>query len=1014
MSVAWSSQRTTGAAASAAGEHAATPGKRTLTEDLPQIAPVQRKEAAGAAAAGADVHAAAAHGTSEAGTSLPHLDWIQQTFGRHDVRHVRAHVGGAAAEGAGAMGAEAFATGDRVAFARQPDLHTAAHEAAHVVQQRGGVQLKGGVGQADDAHERHADAVADRVVQGKSTEDLLDQVSGQVSGGGDAAGGSGAVQRKITIEPAAGEAVGSEPPARSAKAKGKKRAVEPSVEAAAGPSTSASAVAVKEATEEEVMEFLREHGALSRATAIYHDVLLTKPEALAKDPGLQTFDAAGNAPTLVDDWVSFQAGDSSPYPYRNTAEGAAKLLKDAFKYWLHTAHGWKSVGVAEYMTGDATGLALAPIADEKMTIKVLQGPQKTEPAEGGGRTVTKQGETFLNKPSSDPASASEDPAGRLPEAFATAKQQGQIRFSDAASRDDSKYSGTDELYRRRYNVHDKEDPVKPWNKETHAATSAIGEGLKDPSTAEKLRKPLQLGDTPEGEEARTQVRAYKKKLDATIGGKPCLILWGRTSGRDKPGGAHKELDSHALMIQQLAAELRDKFKDRTLVFVGDDALTREEFQGTQLSNELFYVGKFWNDEEYGPALRGREQQRYLFELFSAENDAISLGMRSGSLEGLALLGMRVIFIDDLGNNAAGRMESWAGTAANGRAEAYAGGDADARAAHEQKHAGPLNHYKRVGTLLQLGNQVDARRDTLTKVREALAPLNGVDAAGAPICNEAGSKPGNELLGNILAKLVALQAVGGKVGAGTADGDRGDGGDGQREAEAKQAAERRKAVDTAYADLAKVPAQLKPDKINYVGTAATAGYRFNAASLQAAIDKLAPLAATDPGAQQAKDHLESLRGLEAHKQPLVHDGEDSPEAKRLLEMANRSADAASKGAGKAKKADKGFAGFNSAFEGQRNRMLGTAIGGVKFRTADVQALNDTLTRLESHNVLQPAELDQVSSLVSQMSGPPPAPVASPDVQHGTAEGPSHAGPGVAQPGTFAPGEWLDIRTSFLRS
>jgi hypothetical protein len=75
---------------------------------------------------------------------------------------VQAHVGGPATEGARAMGAQAYATGDRVAFAEVPDLHTAAHEAAHVVQQRGGVQLKGGVGESGDAYEHHLQKYARR------------------------------------------------------------------------------------------------------------------------------------------------------------------------------------------------------------------------------------------------------------------------------------------------------------------------------------------------------------------------------------------------------------------------------------------------------------------------------------------------------------------------------------------------------------------------------------------------------------------------------------------------------------------------------------------------------------------------------------------------------------------------------------------------------------------------------------------------------------------------------------
>ncbi|MBE7452682.1 MAG: DUF4157 domain-containing protein [Kofleriaceae bacterium] len=126
------------------------------------------------AAAGEDVHAAAAHGIGGPATSLPHLAQIQRAFGPdHDLSTVQAHVGGPAAAASAAMGAEAYATGGHVAFASQPDLHTAAHEAAHVVQQAQGVHLYGGVGQAGDTYERHADAVADRVVAGRSAADLL-------------------------------------------------------------------------------------------------------------------------------------------------------------------------------------------------------------------------------------------------------------------------------------------------------------------------------------------------------------------------------------------------------------------------------------------------------------------------------------------------------------------------------------------------------------------------------------------------------------------------------------------------------------------------------------------------------------------------------------------------------------------------------------------------------------------------------------------------------------------------
>ena len=98
------------------------------------------------------------------------------------------------------MRASAFARGNDVAFGGTPDLHTAAHEAAHVVQQAGGVRLADGVGREGDEHERHADAVADHVVRGESAETLLDGYTGGQAFAG-AAPGSSAIQRKPVLDP---------------------------------------------------------------------------------------------------------------------------------------------------------------------------------------------------------------------------------------------------------------------------------------------------------------------------------------------------------------------------------------------------------------------------------------------------------------------------------------------------------------------------------------------------------------------------------------------------------------------------------------------------------------------------------------------------------------------------------------------------------------------------------------------------------------------------------------------
>jgi hypothetical protein len=137
--------------------------------------PVQARASAPLAMDSADIQRVAAAGVAAAGGAIPHADAIASAFGPMApvVRGIEAHVGGAAGAAAAQIGAEAYATGNHVAFQAAPSLFTAAHEAAHVVQQRAGVHLLGGVGVVGDAYEQHADAVAARVVAGVSAADLL-------------------------------------------------------------------------------------------------------------------------------------------------------------------------------------------------------------------------------------------------------------------------------------------------------------------------------------------------------------------------------------------------------------------------------------------------------------------------------------------------------------------------------------------------------------------------------------------------------------------------------------------------------------------------------------------------------------------------------------------------------------------------------------------------------------------------------------------------------------------------
>jgi len=133
-------------------------------------------------------------GVSDANRALPHLDRIQASFGRHDVTGSRAAVGGSAAAATGRMGALAYTAGNRVAFRQEPDLNLAAHEATHVVQQRNGAKLPGGVGRPGDPYEQQADEVAGAVERRESAEPILDRTPS-----GDSGGSAPAMQPKMDI-----------------------------------------------------------------------------------------------------------------------------------------------------------------------------------------------------------------------------------------------------------------------------------------------------------------------------------------------------------------------------------------------------------------------------------------------------------------------------------------------------------------------------------------------------------------------------------------------------------------------------------------------------------------------------------------------------------------------------------------------------------------------------------------------------------------------------------------------
>lgn len=113
------------------------------------------------------------------GPNLPELARIQQSFGPFDLSTVRIHRGQQAQDCAQQLSAHAFSHGEHIVAPGTPSLRLLAHEAAHTIQQRQPGLVQAGISQASDWGEHHADAIADRVVAGLSSVDLLTQVAPQ-------------------------------------------------------------------------------------------------------------------------------------------------------------------------------------------------------------------------------------------------------------------------------------------------------------------------------------------------------------------------------------------------------------------------------------------------------------------------------------------------------------------------------------------------------------------------------------------------------------------------------------------------------------------------------------------------------------------------------------------------------------------------------------------------------------------------------------------------------------------
>jgi hypothetical protein len=133
-----------------------------------------------------------------------------------------------------------------------------------------------------------------------------------------------------------------------------------------------------------------------------------------------------------------------------------------------------------------------------------------------------------------------------------------------------------------------------------------------------------------------------------------VVLWSRQSG--KHSGAHLELDSSYTGIRQLAYEFAEKRTRATVLLAGDERNHKMEDFAKNWPN-VFNVTDMWNDPFWKKAF-GESSflgQLAFYQCLREKHNVVHVGMRSGMLEAMALLGMEVFYLEGETNGSGNRM-----------------------------------------------------------------------------------------------------------------------------------------------------------------------------------------------------------------------------------------------------------------------------------------------------------------------------------------------------------------------
>jgi hypothetical protein len=189
------------------------------------------------------------------------------------------------------------------------------------------------------------------------------------------------------------------------------------------------------------------------------------------------------------------------------------------------------------------------------------------------------------------------------------------------------------------------DPKNEWPRSIVSVTGFVASKFESDSggSAKKVADLWKIGkfDT----DTKFKLWEFAGKRFAKTGfdiRKNILVLWSRQSG--KKGGAHFELDTSYQGIRQLVGHFAPA--KATVVLAGDERNGKlaEIASG---SPQVVNVAGMWDDQFWKDNFASVNvlAQLALFKFLAEDYNVVHLGMRSGMLETMALLGMKVFYME---------------------------------------------------------------------------------------------------------------------------------------------------------------------------------------------------------------------------------------------------------------------------------------------------------------------------------------------------------------------------------